>query len=1020
SELDIAMFKEALKVLNQFRLKTEERAVEKAKVERRLKYMCGESTKWNKDDGEEPPVLLETDERVKLMRRLEKDLLPPDITEEERESRRYSCSEKALRGYEDVLEKWQCLVKPGEAFSAEKYEKLKKCLDEHQAANSDSIGSATLFNYLIGGASTEQPVGDFWPLWQDPDTSDILWDWGKKQELEEDLEHLKQPIRFTPADAVHSRRLFMASDLSGKSAAVHGQGFVDVSLAIQEAAVWQEKRIRLHYSAPRLARDHISGEGKWLSPKLAAMVKLDDAPQQAFAECAVALMPERREGEKDRFLLNFPLSLDVTTLPGRAEREQRWQGQFNIADDTLLHLHWPGTRELSSTKVVKGSTPWWEKLESFTCLGIDLGQRTAAAAARIEATRKPGAIDPTKPHWDIGEADGKAWKARLTTLQMLRLPGEEADVWDGKELRTENCGSTGRCASPEERTEAQEIVTALGLEEEFRLSDEKADAARYYPAQNDHLLRAFKRAQGRLAKFQGWLCLLKEAGDKQASSQKKVKDAITAPRQARFAQDGPENPIFLKLRELAGVEQPDWAAIEEMLRAQVLLLQERLPVQLLKIASRLLPLRDGYWSWEKETGPDNRFTYRLQRNDFTDEKGHKKPKVRGQRGLSLPRIEQLEELRRRCQGLNKALRRQPGEKAEFGRPLQGQELPDPCPDLAEKLENIREQRVNQTAHLILAEALGLELTPPQSSKAERDARDIHGEYRKVREPVDFIVIENLDRYLTSQGRAPSENSRLMKWCHRQITVKLKQLCEPLSLPVLEVGAAYSSRFSSRSGVVGFRAVEVGPNDRQRQPWKKLLADFEQKKNEASEDAKRAACFFSQVRSMETYSKHLNLPLTLLWPKAGGPIFVPMTDHGGGKPMQADLNAAINIALRGIAAPDKVRLLHRLRAVPLEGRLLPKAENLREKALFGSKPEAFQPTGQAFGELKRGGTNFFLDAARLANFDQGTHPKLAELPLATGKGLWKKVKDQAWCRCCELNAKRIEKARIKSEKRDSLP
>ena len=58
-------------------------------------------------------------------------------------------------------------------------------------------------------------------------------------------------------------------------------------------------------------------------------------------------------------------------------------------------------------------------------------------------------------------------------------------------------------------------------------------------------------------------------------------------------------------------------------------------------------------------------------------------------------------------------------------------------------------------------------------------------YEKFREPADFIVIEDLSRYRASQGRAPRENSRLMKWCHRAVRDKLKELCEPFGIPVLE-------------------------------------------------------------------------------------------------------------------------------------------------------------------------------------------------------------------------------------------
>jgi len=173
-------------------------------------------------------------------------------------------------------------------------------------------------------------------------------------------------------------------------------------------------------------------------------------------------------------------------------------------------------------------------------------------------------------------------------------------------------------------------------------------------------------------------------------------------------------------------------------------------------------------------------------------------RARGQRGLTLERIEQIEELRRRFQSLNQTLRRDIAGKPPIRR---DEAVPDPCPDLLEKLDRIKEQRINQTAHMILAEALGVKLARPPANKADlRQECDQHGVYEKLREPVDFIVIEDLSRYRASQGRAPRENSRLMKLCHRGVRNKLKQLCEPFGIPVLETPAAWLSRFCSRSGV----------------------------------------------------------------------------------------------------------------------------------------------------------------------------------------------------------------------------
>jgi hypothetical protein len=52
----------------------------------------------------------------------------------------------------------------------------------------------------------------------------------------------------------------------------------------------------------------------------------------------------------------------------------------------------------------------------------------------------------------------------------------------------------------------------------------------------------------------------------------------------------------------------------------------------------------------------------------------------------------------------------------MGRKARGIELPDPCPEILDKMEALREQRVNQTAHLIVAEALGVRLRPPAKSR----------------------------------------------------------------------------------------------------------------------------------------------------------------------------------------------------------------------------------------------------------------------------------------------------------------
>src|SRR5579885_3672663 len=269
----------------------------------------------------------------------------------------------------------------------------------------------------------------------------------------------------------------------------------------------------------------------------------------------------------------------------------------------------------------------------------------------------------------------------------------------------------------------------------------------------------------------------------------------------------------------------------------------------------------------------------------------------GQRGLSIERIEQFEELRKRCQSLNQMLRRDIGCAPKASR---DESIPDPCPTILGKLDEIKEQRRNQTAHMILTQALGLTLEKPTEPKdhAEaqlRQAKDTHGEYVKADikgQPVtpqkgnqwcgivDFIVIEDLSRYRTSQGRAPRENSRLMKWCHRAIRDKRKQMCEPFGLPLVETPAAYSSRFCSRTGVAGFRATELSGDPMQEPKWRWRVCKPEERKEERTEQEKRRKqweLFFEQVKSANDDAKSKGLPArTLLAPDAGGSIFIPIS------------------------------------------------------------------------------------------------------------------------------------------------
>jgi hypothetical protein len=159
---------------------------------------------------------------------------------------------------------------------------------------------------------------------------------------------------------------------------------------------------------------------------------------------------------------------------------------------------------------------------------------------------------------------------------------------------------------------------------------------------------------------------------------------------------------------------------------------------LVTIANRELPLLDREWVWEEVKGSDP--CWRL----VTTPRGKRKEgaKIQGQRGLSMDRIEQIENLRKRFMSLNRAMTLKMKDEARQGRQDTGRRIHEPCQEMLDKLDRIKQQRINQTAHMILAQALGLRLRLPQGSKEERQAADIHGEYEVIpgRRVADGIIM----------------------------------------------------------------------------------------------------------------------------------------------------------------------------------------------------------------------------------------------------------------------------------------
>jgi hypothetical protein len=888
--------------------------------------------------------------------------------------------------------------------------------------------------------------------------------WRAYKELCFELEDKERLIRFTPAHPENSPRYFIIPK-QGRFGSDHqsGQLAFTCGMVLNTARGCEATEVRITYSAPRLRRDELRHGGRedlesvrWLQPMMKAL-GLPENDLQDFANCRVMLQPKKLKPrndleEEDRYniQLTFPVEVNLDKLIAGIGKAERWNRQFNLHPDGdnfyNASLRWPHEKQPA-----KAPEAWHEKEKPFRCIATDLGQRDAGAFARLIASCTGDFWK--KPSRFIGEINGKTWRAALERSGLFRLPGEDAQVWreiserdklnpddsgEQFDFRQELWGERGRPAHTWEADDTADLMRQLeatekdadGNEKFVLLPDgwNKKPMELTFPEQNDKLLIAMRRYQSRIARLHRWCWFLKGEDKQQKSAWEDIGEC--------------EDTRLVSAEQRARAPKRDPRVLEELqsqLRARLILA----PKLLERIAHRVLPLRGRSWRWEKhpESNEKNTLHHLTQNGPPLDSK-EKPVWLRGQRGLSLERIEQIEELRKRFQSLNQTLRREIGGKPPIRR---DESVPDPCPDLLEKLDNLKGQRVNQTAHMILAAALGLQLAPPAKNKKElRQEKDQHGTYEKILDqtdnwigPVDFIIIEDLSRYRATQGRAPRENSRLMKWCHRAVRDKLKQLCEIFGLPVLETPAAYSSRFCSRSGVPGFRAEEVTAGFTQKGQWA-WLAGKEDANGEPTEEAVLLQQLNATLVEAQSELEHdwaekkrpgLCPKRTLLVPISSGPMLVPVVDKAHDADLQpviaqADVNAAINLALRAIANPRLWTIYPRLRTQrdKKDGSLA-----AREKRKFGEKnpPKLSVAVPTKPITESAGNPNFFADFAGLKQVAEGltagsksldwltkewTEATLASdktaPPLLHSKSFWGTVKAAQWQRIEAINAKRI--------------
>ena len=462
------------------------------------------------------------------------------------------------------------------------------------------------------------------------------------------------------------------------------------------------------------------------------------------------------------------------------------------------------------------------------------------------------------------------------------------------------------------------------------------------------------------------------------------------------------------------------------------------------VARFVWPLRDKRWKWKScSIGAEGKAEESLLERDENSVEPRRP--IHGMRGLNMKRIRLMQDFRQCCQSLAKLERRFHTEENHGLEPSPvrfGDTVHEPAQAFLDKINELREQRVYQTAHLILAEALGLELMNPAAVRIDgklkpelKSERDLHGRYEQKKPRVAAIVLEDLSRYRTSQDRSRHENTQLMEWSHRAIIAKLQDMAQVFGVQIITVDARFSSRFCSRTGVPGVRCAQVAKGFEAEYPWKKW----------AEEKDERAKLIQSAADSLKECD---DSKFTLVLPMDGGPAFFPVVPHAAGKEgleTNADINAAVNIGLRAVAHPDRLDIFPVLRteAVKGEGLEIKNKRGSLSELVAGREERTVSPAAQASStaedegvtaedadggeELETGKFPYLYVAVRdcVSVDDRNRYPlprtfdgrnaepgNQAGACAAKGKIYWTRVKRECWRRIKQVNARRLRSRNIK--------
>jgi IS605 OrfB family transposase len=740
-------------------------------------------------------------------------------------------------------------------------------------------------------------------------------------------------------------------------------------------------------------------------------------------------------------------------------------------------------------KAEQGST-----VPELHILSVDLGTRFSSAFARLRIHCGPDG----KGRLISPDDFTPAIRAHMYRKGTLRLQGENAQVWDHCRDKAGNCvknaagqyvyakqdelyGNDGRGRYP--LVKPEEGIDEIAAFKKF--ADQIVPITSFsiigtetmtYPEMGDHLIMRMRRRVSRLRSLFNlrWRVVGKtewRAGKSEPRKPEQQKEHRRAVIELLGGLAFPKTPRLegeeelqdnRRLRDALNADPKAWEAIKADLEARKEPAKESQRCQrldatiekwnweslakeldqqlknyfadgsgtadlLIGVLEHCLPLRKRHWHW-------NSAEHRLYM-DKTETCPQHIPFIKGMRGLSIRRLEQVLRLRQLFQSYAKLEKRHIlGEKGIEPTPTKrGDNVDDPCPDLLEKSNELREQRVNQAAHLILAEALGLELKNPaevDNKKQQKNEVDLHGEYKPILDPktnkpiprCSVIVLEDLTRYRTSQDRTRGENSRLMQWAHRAIIKKLTDITKPFGITLMLVDPAFSSRFDSRIGLPGIRVNSVSRGFHEEMPYA-AWAKQKGKDGKPSDLANKVALL------KEMFDQHQNFKGQLLIALDGGKQFLPVpADASELKkdfcPPNADENAAINIGLRAVAHPDRWDIFPCLRSKELSEDAVQIRNRRGSFATFadGHPRKALRKQGanQAAASSAQNAEpdeellpDFFVNACNFPGLPQGEafepHPETGFNFAAFRRGLFlKRVQQLCDERVAAINEQRLNK------------